>query len=68
MLWTAEEQGGVGAQQYYNLHKVLSTVTAVFAETQCISSKAKVFLSAEAGKVKSHSESMKCRSVEICFE
>lgn len=28
MLWTAEEQGGVGAQQYYNLHKVLSTVTA----------------------------------------
>lgn len=29
MLWTAEEQGGVGAQQYYNLHKVLSTFTAV---------------------------------------
>ena len=23
VLWTAEEQGGVGAQQYYNLHKVL---------------------------------------------
>ncbi|CAG6015811.1 unnamed protein product [Menidia menidia] len=22
VLWTAEEQGGVGAQQYYNLHKV----------------------------------------------
>lgn len=28
VLWTAEEQGGVEAQQYYNLHKVLSTVTA----------------------------------------
>lgn len=23
VLWTAEEQGGVGAQQYFNLHKVL---------------------------------------------
>ncbi|KAG8010203.1 Carboxypeptidase Q [Nibea albiflora] len=22
VLWTAEEQGGVGAQQYYNLHKI----------------------------------------------
>lgn len=22
MLWTAEEQGGVGAQQYFDLHKV----------------------------------------------
>lgn len=22
VLWTAEEQGGIGAQQYYNLHKV----------------------------------------------
>lgn len=28
VLWTAEEQGGVGAQQYFNIHKVLSTVTA----------------------------------------
>lgn len=22
VLWTAEEQGGIGAQQYYNFHKV----------------------------------------------
>lgn len=29
VLWTAEEQGGVGAQQYFDLHKVLSTVTAL---------------------------------------
>lgn len=29
MLWTAEEQGGVGAQQYFDLHKVLYTTTAV---------------------------------------
>uniref|UniRef100_A0A3Q3N7W7 Carboxypeptidase Q n=1 Tax=Labrus bergylta TaxID=56723 RepID=A0A3Q3N7W7_9LABR len=30
VLWTAEEQGGVGAQQYYNLHKVnLSNIDMV---------------------------------------
>lgn len=46
VLWTAEEQGGVGAQQYYNLHKVLSTVV-VFRETQCTSCKASIFLASE---------------------
>lgn len=27
VLWTGEEQGGVGAQQYFNLHKVLLLCT-----------------------------------------
>lgn len=42
VLWTAEEQGGVGAQQYFNLHKVLSAVTVPIsrkqARSQCYSS------------------------------
>lgn len=26
VLWAGEEQGGIGAQQYYDLHKVLHIV------------------------------------------
>lgn len=29
VLWTGEEQGGVGAQQYFNLHKVPFSFTAL---------------------------------------
>lgn len=32
VLWTAEEQGGVGAQQYYDLHKVL---LHAYTHTEC---------------------------------
>uniref|UniRef100_A0AAX7VU98 Carboxypeptidase Q n=1 Tax=Astatotilapia calliptera TaxID=8154 RepID=A0AAX7VU98_ASTCA len=31
VLWTAEEQGGVGAQQYFNLHKVMEEVVKLLA-------------------------------------
>lgn len=37
VLWTAEEQGGVGAQQYFNLHKVLSAVTVPISRKQALS-------------------------------
>lgn len=54
VLWTAEEQGGVGAQQYYNLHKVLTTVTAVPNRKHALTSiKQTLFLQTEEG-VTSH--------------
>lgn len=50
VLWTAEEQGGVGAQQYYNLHKVLTTVTEVPNRKRALTSiKQILFLQTEEG-------------------
>lgn len=50
VLWTGEEQGGVGAQQYYDLHKVLSNFTPVLNRKQTVTAVKQILFLLVRGK------------------
>lgn len=65
VLWTAEEQGGVGAQQYFNLHKVLQLQKRRKNSRRAL--KKIQFVLKESSKGQRIVKAL-CMSVEMCFQ